>query len=377
MIVGGSGSAFHLVPTKNTRYLPATRKWGDLASFRHSPALSSPLMRKLLIFVLLISQARTAEKFTLTVDNIMRGPGLVGFEPLRVHWSGDGDRIYFEWKRNTQKEDDPADLYVANRDGSGLRKLSDEEGKLAPPFQGDTSTDKRLTAYNRDGDLFLYDNTTGKTQQITRTSDGEANPRFLPDGKRIAFTRANNLYVMSLENGFLTQITDIRAAATPAAGGAAPPAGAGGGRGGRGGRGGSGAPPPAAASEGAARGTDSQEFLKKEQKDLLEYVRERTARREETEARQKKENARKPYTLQARQSVSGLLLSPDEKYVVATVADGGNARNTIVPNYITDSAYTEDIPARSNVGDSQSRSRLAIIDAVTGETRFVDHGLKT
>jgi dipeptidyl aminopeptidase/acylaminoacyl peptidase len=334
-------------------------------------------MRKLLVFVLLISQARTAEKFTLTVDNIMRGPALVGFEPARVRWSGDSGQIYFEWKRSTQKEDDPSDTYVANRDGSGLRKLSDEESQLAPPLQGDTSKDKRLTAYNREGDIFLYDNTTGKTRQITRTSDAEASPRFLPDGKRISFTRANNLYVMSLDNGFLTQVTDIRAAAAPAAGGAAPAAALGGGRGGRGGRGGGGAPPPAATGEGAAaRGSDSQEWLKKEQKELLEYIKERAARREEAEARRKKENSRKPFTLQARQSVSGLTLSPDEKYVVATVVDAGTAKTSIVPNFITESAYTEDIPARSFVGDSQSRSRIAIIDAATGDMKFVDHGLK-
>ena len=47
----------------------------------------------------------------------------------------------------------------------------------------------------------------------------------------------------------------------------------------------------------------------------------------------------------------------------------GNARNTIVPNYVTESAYTEDIPGRSNVGDTQSRTRLALIDAATGDVK--------
>ena len=42
------------------------------------------------------------------------------------------DHIYFQWKQATQKEDAPMDLYVANRDGSGLRKLSEEEAKAAP-----------------------------------------------------------------------------------------------------------------------------------------------------------------------------------------------------------------------------------------------------
>ncbi len=108
----------------------------------------------------------------------------------------------------------------------------------------------------------------------------EANPHFLPDGKRIYFTRSNNLYVMSLDTGLLVEMTDIRAAA-PAAGAAGPAAGAGGGRGGRGGT------AAAAATTGEQRGTDSQEYLKKEQKELLEAVRERAALREEQDKKQR------------------------------------------------------------------------------------------
>jgi dipeptidyl aminopeptidase/acylaminoacyl peptidase len=62
--------------------------------------------------------------------------------------------------------------------------------------------------------------------------------------------------------------------------------------------------------------------------------------------------------------------------VVASVIESGGARNTVVPNYITDSGYAEDINGRSNVGDTQNRSRLALIDVVTGEVRYVDHGQK-
>src|SRR4029077_3450332 len=88
--------------------------------------------------------------------------------------------------------------------------------------------------------------------------------------------------------------------------------------------------------------------------------------------------ARKPFTLQARQNVNGLQLTPDEKYVIASVfeAAAAPARNTIVPNYITDSVYTEDIPGRSNVGDNQGASRLAILNVETGEVKWVDHGQK-
>ena len=327
-------------------------------------------MRKLLLplaISALLLPAQTARKFALTVDNIMRGPGLVGYEPGQVRWSGDGAQVFFQWKQAAQAEDAPMDTYVVNRDGSGLRKLSDEDAKTAPPVNGEPSLDHTRIVYARDGDLFLYDNTTGKTRQLTRTTDVEASPRFLRDGKRVAFTRANNLYVLSLEDGSLVQMTDIRSESAPAA-----PATAGGGRGGRGGT----APPTATGQP--PRGTDSQEFLKKEEKDLIEAVRERAARREEDEARRKKENPRKPFQLQARQNVASLQLSPDEKIVTAVVMEPpANAKNTIVPNYVTESAYTEDIPGRSNVGDTQARVRLALIDVETGEVKWVDHGQKT
>ncbi|MBV8896895.1 MAG: hypothetical protein JO051_10325, partial [Acidobacteriaceae bacterium] len=154
---------------------------------------------------LLFLQAQPANKFALTVDNIMRGPGLYGYEPAEIRWSGDGERLFFQWKRASDPQIADMDTYTVNRDGSGLRKLSDLEAKAAPPFQGDTTRDKRLTVYASDGDIFLYDAITGQTRQLTKTTDAESNPHFLRDERRIYFTRANNLYVMGLDTGLLEE----------------------------------------------------------------------------------------------------------------------------------------------------------------------------
>src|ERR1017187_8976865 len=113
-------------------------------------------MRKLLVpftLAFLILQAEPAGKLALTIDNIMRGPGLVGYEPAQVRWSGDSQRIYFQWKRADQKEVAPFDTYVVDRAGSEPRRLSGDEAKSAPPVAGDTTRDKRLTVYARDGDI--------------------------------------------------------------------------------------------------------------------------------------------------------------------------------------------------------------------------------
>jgi dipeptidyl aminopeptidase/acylaminoacyl peptidase len=313
--------------------------------------------------VLFVLQARPANDFSLTVDNIMRGPALVGYEPTGVRWSHDGSRILFQWKQSTDKEIAPMDTYTVARDGSGLRKLTIEEVRQLPPVLGETTKDKRLMVYSNAGDLFTLDNDTGKITQLTKTTDTETDPHFTQDGKRISFTRNGNLYVMSLDGGLLVQVTDIRTAAAPATSTA--PAG-----------GGRGAVAPAAVDAAEPRGTDSQEYLKKEQKELLQVVRERIELREELKKRT--QDPRKPFTLQARQTVGTLRLTPDEKYAIASVFESAAtpAKSTIVPNFITDSAYTEDIAGRSNVGDTQGSSRLAILNVETGEVKWVDHGQK-
>jgi dipeptidyl aminopeptidase/acylaminoacyl peptidase len=287
-----------------------------------------------------------AKPFQLTVDSIMRGPRLVGYQPSGVYWSQDSRRVYFRWKQADEPRLKEMSLYVINRDGTGLRRLSDEEAKQAPPASGDLSKDKTMTVFTDEGDIFIYDHAKQARRQITRTVDAETNARFTFDQKRIYFTRTNNLYVMSLEGGLLEQLTDIRIGAL--------------------------------ASPGSTpRGTDSQEYLKKEERALIDAVRERAEQREEQEKKRKEREKRKPFSIPLGQNVLNLNLSPDGKYVIATISEpAAGAKNIIVPNYVTESAYTEDITGRNKVGDVQGRTRLVILDVESGETKNVDHGQK-
>jgi dipeptidyl aminopeptidase/acylaminoacyl peptidase len=149
---------------------------------------------------------------------------------------------------------------------------------------------------------------------------------------------------------------------------------AGGGRGG-GAQGQTGPPRQTGSSDEPQRGTDSQEYLKKEERALLESVREKAEQREEQEKKRKEREKRKPFNLTTGQNVGGLTLSPDGKYVIATITQPATgAKNIIVPNFLTESAYTEDIALGTKVGDTQARTRFSIVNVETGEVKNVDHG---
>src|SRR5437762_3440229 len=220
--------------------------------------------------------APSPKPFALTVDSIMRGPRLVGYPPTGVYWSQDSQRVYFRWKQADEPRLKETSLYVVNRDGSGLRRLTDDEAKQAPPANGELSKDKTMTVFTDEGDIFIYVHATGTRRQITRTVDAETNPHFTFDQKHIYFPRLSNLYVIALDGGSLEQLTDIRT------GGGGP---------------GATATPAASGSGGQQRGTDSQEYLKKEERALLDAVREKAEQREEQEKKRKEREKRKPLSL--------------------------------------------------------------------------------
>ncbi len=275
----------------------------------------------------------------------MRGSNLYGYEPKEVRWAGDNQHLYFRWKQWQDAVERDFDLYVVRRDGSGLRKLTDAEAKLAPPLNPVYTRDRTQAVYTQSGDLWHYDYRRDIARPLTRTTDAESHPHWILDGKRLAFTRVNNLYLLSLESGFIEQMTDIRP-------GAAPPG-------------------------DDKKGTDSQEFIKKEEEALLEIVRKRAEKKKEDEAKKKLDNPRKPFYLGTKLQISALTLSTDEKHVIVFLREtADNSKTAAVPNYITGSVYAEQIPTRTKVGDLQPAMKLGVMDVLTGEVKYVDAGLK-
>jgi len=279
----------------------------------------------------------------LSIDLIMQGPQFYGYVPQDVRWSGDGERVYFGWKQTTDTNDKPFDTWVLPRAAGAPRKLSEEEAKQAPPTSGDTTRDRSKTVFARGGDLFLYDYSNDKVTQLTKTSDVESDPHFTQDEGRVAFTRGGNLYVLPLGAGPIEQLTAI----------------------------GSGREEPKAPDPKTSQGT-----LQIQERTLLSAVRERAQRREENEAKQKRDNPRQSFKLEDKQTLQRLQLCPDEKCVLALVEDGAKgAKGDDVPNYVTESSYTTTIEGRTNVGDSQENYRLLQLDVATGAGKWVDLGL--
>ena len=311
-------------------------------------------MKRIFVALLLtvVALAAAAQQFDLSIDNIMRGTGLYGWTPEDVRWAPDGRHVYFSWKLYTDTLEKDRDTYVVNRDGSGLRKLSDDEKKDAPPANAQWTRDKHRAVFTDDGDVFLWDAATGKRRALTQTNEGESSPQFTFDETRVTFVRSNNVFAIDLANGSLAQLTNIVAPDDKG-------------------------PNVTMWDDAAKKGTASQEYIKGEERKLLDIIDRKAKKREEDEAKRKREHPIKPLKLDKKQTVATARLTPDGKYIVLVISnESDKAKKTIVPNYITEAVYTDTIPGREKVGDTQPPSRIAVVSATTGEVKWFEHGLK-
>ncbi|HYC89343.1 MAG TPA: prolyl oligopeptidase family serine peptidase [Thermoanaerobaculia bacterium] len=308
-------------------------------------------MRRILIALLFLLPLTAAAQLKLDVDTIMRGQQLTGYAPREVRWSRDGKSVYFAWKRHDEPiEENEYTTYVVGRDGKGLRKLSEEEAKQAPPVRGDFSRDRSRAVFIDDGDVYLHEN--GKRRALTRTTESESQPRFTKDEKRVAFVRGNNLFVLSLGDGSTTQLTNIVGADEKG-------------------------PHVTLFEDENKDRTASQKWVAEEALKLSDVLTRRASEKKEDDAERKKELAVAPLKLKKGESVQDLRLTPDEKYVLAFIGgDPSVGKRPVVPSYVTESGYTVDLPARRKVGDTNPATRMASIAVADGKVTWLKHGLK-
>ncbi len=326
-------------------------------------------MRRLITALAFVAVPLAAQqpRFDFTIANIMRGPELYGREPGNVRWTPDGLWIYFQWLpagsdwRATLKP-----YRVRALAGAKPEQLTEAQMDSVAPLiaDGPLSPDRARRVVSVRGDLFIVDLRKSVTRRLTETVVMESNPRFSPDGQRVVFVRDGNAWSIDLGSGFTRQLTDVRTAdAAPGA-----PAGtmSGGARGGQ----------AAGRAGGVARtaGDTQRGALERDQRQLFEVIRDQanadSVRRAESAARDSL--GIRPATLAAGERLAQLSVSPaGTALLFTTTTAAADARSGIVPNYVTASGFTEDIPNRTKVGDAQPRTRLGYQQLPRGEVKWL------
>lgn len=182
--------------------------------------------------------------------------------------------------------------------------------------------------YEKNGDIYWMDTKTGEIRQVTTTIDNETNPAFSFDEQKVLFTQGDNLFAWNVATGGISQLTNFRKG-----------------------------------WKADARNSEQDKWLKTDQQRWMGVLKERSEKKKAIDQQNKTELNRPKEIYLEEKSVSNLVLSPDERYITyqLSLAAKGN-KTALVPSYVTESGYTENLPTRAKVGSQKPTEELFVYD---------------
>lgn len=307
---------------------------------------------KLLLAVAIFSFSAKSQQ--LTVEKIMKDPKWIGTQPTNISWGWDSKNIYFSWNPENNISDSSYTFAVGAKEPS---KANYKDVALFNAISNGTyNSSNTQVVYAYKGDLFLLDIKTNKTLRITQTEEQESSPKFIAKDEWISYTKNQNLFAWHVKTGITQQLTNFgKGAETSAAPTAAGTRGGGGGN-----RGGF-----SIGNASTIAGNQQEQWLQQNQLLTSSILKERKTKKDARDAFLKltKDTDTLRIINVGDKAVQNLQISPDARFITYRLFTAPVAsKNTIVPDYVTESGFTTDIPGRTKVGNTIGKSEFYVYD---------------
>ena len=285
---------------------------------------------------LLISTVSFAQTSTLNIEKIMQHPSWMGVSPENVQWSEQGEKIYFQ-DRNSRPEDDSI-FVLSGKNFNQLHKIARHEKVETHSQYASYSKNKKQKLITDAHQLKIYDITKNETETILELDSAIRNAKFISD-QNIAFENNGNLFLLDLKNMKLEKLTNFNKGSAP--------------------------------SDSNKNKNKEETWVEAENLQLLAEVK---AKKEASEARKKQRKpADEKFTFyQEDKQLRYLKLSPNLKQIYFSLRLPSKSKSTIVPNYVDESGYTEDLSARPKVGQKPAAEELYVYDLVKDTVFQID-----
>lgn len=272
--------------------------------------------------------AATATPRPLTLREASRNDRWFGLGVRDVRWALDGSGVYFRWNRHPISDDLPEEdpWFFASGDGDWAEELAPEAWTGIPGDDVRWSPDGRMATWvGGDGDLYLY-RQDGGVRRVLELDGSVRAPRFTGNGRAVDFEVGSALYRYALEGGEVRMLAARVERTIPVR-------------------------------------TPEGEWLRAQQLELLEHVRNQAETRQRRAAARRVAQGPLPQAIpvEASVQVDRMALSPDGRWVTFR-ARTPNARRpaTQYADYVDASGYTQVREARSKVGEPRDVVRLGV-----------------
>jgi dipeptidyl aminopeptidase/acylaminoacyl peptidase len=271
----------------------------------------------------------------LSVDKIMQDPQWIGSSPSGIQWDRAGGTFYFRWNPDKSSADS---LYRYTIFGtSGITKVPVSEQYQIQQHRNLIFTrDRSMWTFEKNGNIYFQTDQNSYPIQVTNTIEKESNPYFSFYESALIYTKNDNLYAWNIADGSTIQLCQFIKEA-----------------------------PPKTSSGGSLQ----DNWLKADQLKELTVLAERKRKKDLSDSLNKKNNASflakplRPIYIENK-ILDQVSITPDGRYISYTLSQPTNDKNTIVPNYVTESGFTTTIPGRTKVGAHDGIQEMMIYDRI-------------
>jgi dipeptidyl aminopeptidase/acylaminoacyl peptidase len=291
------------------------------------------MKRFVLCLLTVVSVTFAMAQSSLTVEKIMRDPKWIGTAPSNIRWAADSKSVYFLWNPEKALGDS---LYSITLQNIAPVKVNKASRKGFPTGDVQFNNARTKIVYEKYGDIYVQDVTSGNIIQVTNTVVYEFSPMFSRNGQKVFYTSDQNLFSWEIATGKISQLTDFKKGKKTT---------------------------PGTLSE-------QEKWLKEDQLKTLDVLKQREEKHKLASEIRKSENPQRPKEIYLdEKTVEMIRISPDEKYITFRTTKQARGKNTIVPNYVTTSGFTEDLNARTKVGAPGNTTELHLYD-IGGDTVY-------
>ncbi len=290
---------------------------------------------KKIIYLILFCNSQVFTQPTigpLTVEKIMRDPTWIGTSPSGLQWDRAGTALYFRWNPDKAETDS---LYAYRHGLDKPYKLNGQQrSRMLTEDEVTYSKVRSMWTYSNHNNIYFQHSDQTNAILVCKTEEAEHNPVFSFNETAIVYTKGDNMFAWNIAEGSTIQLTNFIRASIPK----------------------------------SIKKDNAQElWLKSDQLKIFEILAERKRKKDLADSMNliyrtwHDPKPLKPIYIDDK-TITGQQISPDGRYVTYKLISVSRGKSTVVPNYVTESGFTDLINARTKVGQPDSPQELMIYD---------------
>ncbi|RXM41576.1 prolyl oligopeptidase family serine peptidase [Flavobacterium sp. YO64] len=271
---------------------------------------------------------------TLKLEEIMKGESFIGNQPINGRWSLDSKKVYFDWNPTN---DLGASTYSWQKGAAKPVLVEPKEAAFSKlDFKRKPGSD--LVYYLDNGRLFSYSIASKTTKKIYQQSTSISNLELGSESGIVFFEQNDNIFKYNAKEGSVLQITNF------------------------------------SKGEKKSKTPEKDSFLKTQQKELFQFIRDAEAKKQWNLAKSKavKSDFAKEY-FYGKDNFYNLKANPNGNFATFCLAEEADVKKEKMEVFITSDGYNQSPETKEKVSTANFvKTKFGIYSVAKDSVYFVD-----